>query len=73
MQEKQKSKGMCPLFIAYSGHEILCKSHINGAKCVAIRYNIKKNMEKQMECFCMEHYKSCEHYLSCKHFEWDDD
>ena len=73
MQKSPCRKKPCPLFIARSDKEIICKSHVNGADRVAIRYWAKANIETQIECFCTDHYKSCEHYLAYKHFAWEDD
>ena len=73
MPNKPDSKKTCPLFIACSDREIICKSHINGAERVAVRYWVKSNLDIQMEHFCKDNYRKCEQYLSYKHFLWTDD
>ncbi len=64
---------ICPLFIAHSDKEIICKSHMTGADRVSLLYWSKANLEMQLNLFCGQNYKKCEHYLSYKHFKWEDE
>ena len=64
---------ICPLFLARSDREIVCKSHMTGADRIALTYSSKHNLEMQLNCYCGENYKKCEHYLSHKHFMWEDE
>lgn len=70
---KTAQAACCPLYIAHSPREIVCKSFMIGAEKNIIRFDVKSNFETQLQSYCCGNYKFCEHYLSWKHFQWQDD
>ena len=77
MPEKQKVKEFagesCPIYIMHTDKEIVCKSYMEDADSVALRFTAKRKLEQQHSIYCCENYRYCEQYLSYKHFKWLED
>ena len=64
---------VCPIFVAVSEKEIICKSCVNSSKCCVLRFDDRIQRETQTNIFCKQNYKRCEQFLSWQHFSWQDD
>ena len=64
---------LCPIFVAYSDHEIRCQPHVPDAAATILRYSDKQSCYSQRKMFCEGCWKRCEHYMAWEHFRWEDD
>lgn len=61
---------ICPLYLAHSDKEIVCKSFVPDVDLLIMRYFVKNNRETQYRCFCCGNYQNCEVFRSYQHFSW---